>query len=140
MATNISSIQIRASLQKVWDTITQPEQVKLWQYGSDLVTTWHPGSTIRFCTEWEGTIFEQWGIILTFEPQQALSYTLFAPRPGMEDKPENYFIMKYLLEQENDLVTLQIVQEDNREGAIQEKPQGEENIMLQLLRQLAEAL
>jgi hypothetical protein len=31
MATNISTIAINASLQKVWDTVTKPEWVKLRQ-------------------------------------------------------------------------------------------------------------
>jgi uncharacterized protein YndB with AHSA1/START domain len=38
MATNISTITINATKQKVWDTLTRPELVKLWQYGSDLQT------------------------------------------------------------------------------------------------------
>jgi uncharacterized protein YndB with AHSA1/START domain len=44
MPTNISTIKINASMQKVWDTITKPELIKLWQYGSDLLTTWETQS------------------------------------------------------------------------------------------------
>ncbi len=39
MATNISTITINASVKRVWDTITNPKSVKLWQYGSKLQTT-----------------------------------------------------------------------------------------------------
>ncbi|WP_353483616.1 hypothetical protein [Haliscomenobacter sp.] len=53
MATNISTITINASLQKVWDTVTRPEWVKLWHYGSNLITTWEIGSDIKFSTAWE---------------------------------------------------------------------------------------
>ena len=56
MATNISTIKINASNQRVWDIVTKPEFVKLWQYGSDLLTTWAIGSDIKFRTEWEHTI------------------------------------------------------------------------------------
>ena len=138
MATNISTIEIKASIQKVWDTITKPELVKLWQFGSDLLTNWEVGSDIKFRTEWEGKVFEQWGKILEIKPGEFLKYSLFAPRPDLEDKPENYFIMNYVLTNENGQTKLEIIQEDNRPNAVQEKPQGEENPVLKSLKELAE--
>lgn len=138
MATNISVIHINASKEKVWHTITNPAMVKLWQYGSDLITTWQVGSSIRFSTEWQGKLFEQWGQVLELVPNQLVKYSLFAPRPDLEDKPENYFIMHYVLTGENGITTLTIIQEDNRPNAAQEAPQGEENPVLQLLKQIAE--
>jgi uncharacterized protein YndB with AHSA1/START domain len=39
MATSISTIKINASMDRVWETITKAELVKLWQYGSDLITS-----------------------------------------------------------------------------------------------------
>ena len=86
----------------MWGTLTKPEFVKLWQYGSDLVTNWEVGSDIKFRTEWEGKIFEQWGQVLEVRPLELLKYSLFAPRPGLEDKPENYLVMSYVLTTEND--------------------------------------
>lgn len=138
MATNISTIHIKASPEKVWDTITKPELVKLWQYGSDLITDGKAGDDIRFKTAWEDKIFEQWGTLLEIKPNELLRYSLFAPRPGLEDKPENYFEMNYVLTSENDQTKLVILQIDNRPGAVQEEPQGEENPVLQLLKEIAE--
>lgn len=57
----------------------------------------------------------------------------------MEDKPENYFTMNYRLSSENGHTKLEIVQEDQRPNAVQEAPQGEENPVLQLLKEIAEA-
>lgn len=139
MATNISTITLNATTNKVWDALTNPELVKLWQYGSDLITNWEVGSAIKFRTEWEGKIFEQWGQVLEVRPAEFLKYSLFAPQPGLEDKPENYFIMSYVLTTENGLTNLKIIQEDNRPNSKQEDPQGEENPMLQLLKKIAEA-
>ena len=138
MATNISTIRINASIQKVWDTITKPEKIKLWQFGSDLITTWEVGTKIEFITEWEGTIFKQWGMVLEIESNNLLKYNLFAPRPDLEDKPENYFIMSYVLTSENGQTKLEIIQEDNRPNAVQEEPQGEENPILKSLKDIAE--
>ena len=138
MAINSSTIKINAPIQKVWDIITKPEFVKLWQYGSDLLTTWESGSDIRFRTEWEDKVFEQWGKVLEFRPNEIVKYSLFAPRPDLEDKAENYFIMSYVLTDDNGHTILEIIQEDNRPNAIQEEPQGEENQVLRSLKQLAE--
>jgi len=139
MATNISVITVDATKEKVWDALTKPELVKHWQYGSKLITSWEVGSDIKFRTEWEGKIFEQWGQVLEFTPVELLKYSLFAPRPGLEDKPENYFIMSYVLTTENGQTKLQIIQEDTRPGAIQEEPQGAENPILQSLKKVTES-
>jgi uncharacterized protein YndB with AHSA1/START domain len=138
MPKNISRISIKASQQKVWETLTQPELVKKWQFGSELITDWQVGSSIRFKTEWEGKVFEQWGKVLEFKPYELIKYSLFAPRPGLEDKPENYFVMNYLLRFENGFTQLEIIQEDDRPNAVQEDPQGEENPILKALKQVAE--
>lgn len=138
MATNISIIKINAPIQKVWKTVTEPEMVKLWQFGSDLKTTWKVGTEIKFITEWEGQIFEQWGKILEVRENELLKYSLFAPRPDLEDKPENYFVMSYVLTEENGNTKLEIIQEDNRPNAIQEEQQGVENPILKSLKDLAE--
>jgi uncharacterized protein YndB with AHSA1/START domain len=138
MATNISKIHLAAPIDKVWNALVQPELVKKWQYGSDLITDWKIGSAIRFRNEWDGQVFEQWGNVLEFVPNQKIKYSLFFPRPELEDKPENYFIMSYILAEENGKIKLEIQQEDNRPGAVQEEPQGEENPILQSLKSLVE--
>ncbi len=139
MATNISTITINASPQQVWDTLTKPELVKLWQFGSELHTNWQTGSDIRFITRWEDKVFEQWGKVLTVTPCELIKYSLFAARPGLEDRPENYFIMNYVLTPGAGHTTLEIIQDDNRPGAVQEAPQGEENPVLQELKRIAES-
>lgn len=138
MATNISTITINATTEKVWDILTNPEMVKRWQYGSELQTTWEPGTSIKFKTAWEDKIFEQWGQVLEIRPNELIKYSLFAPRTDLEDKPENYFIMKYVLTDNNGHTKLEIIQEDNRPDAVQEEAQGEENPTLKSLKNLAE--
>jgi hypothetical protein len=84
-------------------------------------------------------VFEQWGKVLEVVPYQIIRYSLFAPRPDLEDKPENYFIMSYVLKEEAGHIKLDIIQEDNRPGAIQEEPQGETNPVLKALKLLIES-
>ena len=138
MAINISRLKINASLDKVWGHLTKPEKIKLWQFGSDVITTWEIGSSIEFITEWEGQIFKQWGKVLEIKHHELIKYNLFAPRPDLEDMQENYFVMSYILTADNGYTNLEIRQEDNRPNAIQEDPQGEENRILQSLKNLIE--
>src|SRR4030095_5962256 len=140
MPTNISTIHAHSTIQKVWDALTQPEQVKKWQYGSDVITDWKPGSEVRFRTEWDGKVFEQWGKILEVIPGKLIRYSLFAPNPGLDDLPENYFIMSYVLSPESEgVVKLEIIQEDNRPIPRQdEENSDEENPVLLALKNLVE--
>jgi uncharacterized protein YndB with AHSA1/START domain len=140
MPQNRSTLLINATAQTVWQVLTQPEHVKKWQFGSDLITDWRIGSSIRFSTDWQGTIFEQWGEVIAFQANQHLAYSLFAPRPDLEDLPENYFKMTYTLSTENQQTRLEILQDDHRPNAKQEAPQGEENPILKGLKDLAESL
>jgi len=138
MATNISRVTINSKPEKVWEILTKSEFVKLWQYGSDLKTNWEVGSSIEFVTEWEGKILKQWGTVLEFTPTEKLRYSLFAPRPDLEDKPEHYFEMIYTLKEENGHTKLEVIQEDNRPNAVQEEIQGEENPVMKMLKETAE--
>ncbi|MDE3252405.1 MAG: SRPBCC domain-containing protein, partial [Bacteroidota bacterium] len=114
------------------------EKVKLWQFGSDLLTSWEVGTDITFVTKWGDQVFKQWGKVLAIQPNEYISYSLFAPRPDLEDRPENYFIMNYVLTRKSGQTLLEIIQDDNRPNAVQEEPQGEENPVLQALKNLIE--
>ena len=138
MITSKSTILINATKQKVWDALTKPELVKKWQYGSDLLTDWKVGREIRFRVEWENKVFEQWGKILEVIPNELIKYSLFFPRPDLEDKEENYFIMSYIISESGNVIKLEIVKEDNRLGAVKEKESDEENPVLIALKEIIE--
>ena len=114
MATHTSAITIEASTQKVFDALTNPELVKLWQYGRVLATDWTTGSEIRFSAESEGKVFEQWGTVLEVRSNELIKYNLFTPAPGLEDKIENYCVTSYVLTNDNGNTRIEIIQEDNR--------------------------
>ncbi|MBZ4043789.1 SRPBCC domain-containing protein [Flavobacterium hibisci] len=133
-----STILIDTEKEKVWNALTKPELVKQWQYGSDLITDWKVGSEIRFRNVWENNIFEQWGKIIEVVPNKLIKYSLFFPRPNLEDKKENYFIMSYIISDFEHKIKLEIIKEDNRPDAVVEKESPEENPILQKLKEIAE--
>jgi uncharacterized protein YndB with AHSA1/START domain len=139
MAKNISKVIINASSNRVWNALVKPELVKQWQYGGNLLTDWKVGNEIRFKSEWEDNVYEQWGQVLEFSPYTLIKYSLFAPRPGLEEKPENYFIMSYILNDKGDSTELIIEQDDNRpKTSNQESYEEDDNSILLGLKKLVE--
>lgn len=114
MATSVSEIVIAATPDQVWPWLIEPDRVNQWQYGSQLITDWTAGSPIRFRNEWEGNVFEQWGTVLEVDAPHTIRYTLFFPRPGLEELPENTFIMTYRLVEQHGSTLMQVEQEDPR--------------------------
>lgn len=136
MATYIAGITTSAPAQKVFDALTKPELVSLWQFGRVLSTTWEPGSAIRFSTGPAGERLEQWGTVLEVRANELVKYDLFTPRPGLEDKIEHYCVTSYVLTNANGQTRIEIIQEDNRPAGF--IPQSLERILVSL-REVAEA-
>src|SRR4051812_19040167 len=114
MKTTDSVVEILAPADKVWRALTVPALVKQWQYGSDLLTTWEIGSPIVFRNEWNGQVFEQKGTVLEFTPGRRVKYSLFFPRPDLQDVAENHFFMTYELTEVRGVTSLLFRQEDPR--------------------------
>jgi uncharacterized protein YndB with AHSA1/START domain len=137
--TTDSIVDILAPARKVWQALTVPDLVKQWQYGSDLLTTWEPGTPIVFRNEWNGQVFEQKGTVLEFTPHSHLRYSLFFPRPGLQDVPEQHFFMTYQLSESAEGTSLLFRQEDPRPVSPDEESGGEEGPdVLSLLKELVE--
>ena len=119
--------------------LTSPGLVKQWQYGSDLSTTWEVGSPIVFRNEWNGQVFEQKGYVLEFVPESRLKYSLFFPRPDLQDIPEHHFFMTYELTESEAVTSLLVRQEDPRPSARDESAGGDAGPdVLSVLKELVE--
>jgi uncharacterized protein YndB with AHSA1/START domain len=138
MRVSTSSVQIKAPRKIVWAAVTLPEHVRQWQYGSDLTTDWIVGHPIRFSARWQDQTLEQWGTVVEYDAPKRLCYSLFAPRPGLEDLPENYFTMTYALVEVDGVTTLTFTQEDPRADGDDES--DDDNPVLAALRDVAESL
>src|SRR4051794_3724359 len=96
------SATIDAPVSKVWDALTKPEIIKQYFFNTNTVTDWKVGGPIKWNGEWEGKSYEDKGTVLAFEPQKKVSYTYWSSMSGMEDKPENYVTVTYLVSEEGD--------------------------------------
>ena len=63
MADHVATAQteIDASPDKVWDALTDPDQIKQYMFGSQVETDWRPGSPIVWKGEYEGKQYEDKG-------------------------------------------------------------------------------
>jgi len=139
MKTSESTVTILAPATKVWRALTSPGLVKQWQYGSDLLTTWEVGTSIVFRNEWNGRVFEQKGTVLEFSPESRLKYSLFFPRPDLQDIPEHHFFMTYELTESDGTTFLLVRQEDPRPSPPTESSGGDDGPdVLSCLKELIE--
>lgn len=112
MAQHKADLIIQASPQQVFTALTQPDLVQRWQYNKQLMTDWTPGSGIRFRAWFNNTLLEQWGTVLEYCPGECIKYTLFTPKPGLQDVPENYHTTTYTLHAEGKGTRVELIQED----------------------------
>ena len=139
MKTSESTVVIRAPAKKVWPALTRPDLVKQWQYGSDLLTTWEVGTPVVFRNEWNGNVFEQWGTVLEFAPESRVKYSLFVPRPDLQDIPEHRFFMTYELAESDGVTSLLVRQDDPRPSLPDESSIANDGPdVLSLLKELVE--
>ena len=92
------SITIDASAEKVWDVMTNPEKIKIYLFGTETLTDWQVGSPIIFQGEYNGTQYKDKGNVLEKTDNQLLKYNYWSGFSGLEDKPENYFIVTYIID------------------------------------------
>ncbi|MDJ1468070.1 SRPBCC domain-containing protein [Cytophagaceae bacterium DM2B3-1] len=109
-----NSICIDAPVAKVWNLLTNPEQTKKYMHGCEAISDWKVGSSLI----WKGVFNGQelvavTGHIVEIKPENVLSYTTFDPNnTKLEDKPENYLTVSYILHSEEDKTNLVVTQGD----------------------------
>lgn len=141
MSTNLiaqASTTIQAPASRVWEALTNPELIKQYFFGTNVVTDWKIGSPIYYRGEWQGKSYEDKGTIMEFEPNRRLVSTHWSPLAGVPDIPENYHTVSYLLEEHDGSTIVTLLQDHN--ASEEEKQHSEQNwnMMLDGLKKLVE--
>src|ERR1700694_3323703 len=92
-----ASVVVDAPRQRVWEALTDPELVRQYCMGARIATDWQVGHPITFTGMWKDKPFEDKGEILTFEPQEEMSYSHSSPLSGTDDVPDNYHVVRITL-------------------------------------------
>ena len=103
---------ISASKEAVWDTITNPDKIEQFMFGSRCESDWKPGSKANFFMVEEdckqNTVVK--GEVIRSEPLKLLEHTLFPANSDIEDTLENYIVILYELAEEDGATELTITQ------------------------------
>lgn len=129
---------INASVDIVWDALTNAETIKKYMFGTTVTSEWKPGSNITWKGEWNGKAYEDKGEILQIKPKSLLQYTHFSPLAGEPDAPENYHTVTIKLAPENGSTSLQLSQDNNKNEDSRKHSENNWTMMLSELKKLLE--
>ena len=130
--------EIDAPEEKVWDALTDPDQIKEYMFGSSVSTDWRPGSPIVWKGEYEGKAYEDKGQVLEVVPERRLRMTHFSPLGGEDDVPENYHTLVYELEEREGKTYLSLSQDNNATEDAAAESRANWETMLEGLKQVVE--
>ena len=129
---------IDAPPKRVWAALTDPDQIKEYMFGSQVVTDWKQGSAIVWKGEYEGKSYEDKGEIVEIEPKRRLKVTHFSPLSGEADVPENYHMLLYELEERDGTTHLSLSQDNNASEEAAEHSRANWEKMLAGLKEVVE--
>jgi len=130
---------IDAPANRVWEALTDPDEIAKYMFGSRVDTDWQPGSAITWKGEYEGKAFEDKGEILEVVPDRRLKMTHYSPLSGEEDVPENYHTLTYVLDGHDDHTHVLLSQDNNSSADAAEHSQANWEKMLAGLKATVEA-
>lgn len=133
-----TTVHINAPASKVWEALTTPAIIKLYFFGTDVITYWKVDSSLVFKGVWEGKPYEDKGTIIAIEPNKYLRYNYLSSMGSLPDHPENYVNITYDLNEDHGVTALTITQDHILTDEV--KKQSEENwtAILKSLKELIE--
>lgn len=105
-------VQIDASPDTVWRTLTNPKLVKQWHLGADTETDWQVGSRLVRTGVVNKKNYEAKGVVVANERPKRLVHTQWNTESGLPDRPQNYRTIRYELAEVGDGTELTIIEEN----------------------------
>ncbi len=99
------SIDVNASIEKVWEALTKPAIIKKYLFDTNTETDWKVGSNIVFSGEYQGHTYRDKGVITENIFHKKISYSYWSGFSGLQDLPENYSTVSYTLQKTSDSLT-----------------------------------
>ncbi len=109
----MASVTVNVPKAKVWNALVNPEAIKQYMFGTNVVSDWREGSPIIWKGEWQGKSYEDKGVILQLKPERTLQYSHFSPLSGRPDKPENYHTVTIEVSGEGNQTRVSLAQDNN---------------------------
>ena len=136
-----AQVEVAADAQRVWEALTDPDQVAQYMMGTRVETDWQVGSPITWSGEMDGKPYQDKGEVLESDPPHRLSVTHYSPLMGQEDRPENYHTVTYTLEGDGDSgpTTVALEQDGNASPEQAEQFSANWQSMLEALKTTVES-
>lgn len=133
------SITINTPIAKVWEALVNPDMIKQYMFGTNVVTDWKEGSPIIWKGEWQGKAYQDKGTILKIDQERVLQYSHFSPLSGQPDVPENYHTVTIELSGQGRQTNVSLAQDNNATEQDREHSEKNWQLMLEGLKKLLES-
>jgi len=133
-----ASVTVDAAPAKVWNALVDPETIREYMMGANVVSEWEEGNSIVWEGEYEGKAYKDKGTILRKDPERLLQYTHFSPLSGQEDRPENYHTVTIQLSPEGSQTTVALTQDNNDTDEARSHSEQNWKAMLDGLKKIVE--
>ena len=135
-----ASMTFNSPNSKVWNALVNPDAIKQYMFGTNVISDWREGSPIIWKGEWQGKPYEDKGVVLQLRPGRTIQYSHFSPLSGLADQPENYHNVTIELSAEGNQTRVSLAQDNNLTE--QERDHSEKNweMMLAALKKFLEEL
>jgi uncharacterized protein YndB with AHSA1/START domain len=134
-----ASITINASTTQVWEALVNPDMIKQYMFGTNVVTDWKVGSPIFWKGEWQGKAYEDRGKIIKIDRESILQYSHFSPLSGQLDTAENYHTVTIELSGAGQKTDVLLSQDHNATEQDREHSEKNWQMMLESLKKLLES-
>jgi uncharacterized protein YndB with AHSA1/START domain len=133
-----ASTHINAPSKLVWNALVNPEAIKHYMFGANVVSEWREGGPIVWKGEWQGKSYEDKGVILQFKPETTIQYSHFSPLSGLPDKPDNYHTVTIELAANGQQTGVSLAQDNNPTEEARAHSEKNWGMMLTALKQFLE--
>lgn len=133
-----AEVIINAPAMDVWKAITTPETIRQYLMGTNVKTDWKAGSPISYEGEYNGKAYHDKGTIQKIEPGKIFQSTYWSSMGGKEDKPENYNVVTYTLDEQGDKTHVTLTQDNVKDEAEKEHTTGNWTMVLGKLKEIVE--
>jgi|SRR6187549_3397109 uncharacterized protein YndB with AHSA1/START domain len=133
-----AAVNVDAPSATVWDALVNPEAIKQYMFGANVVSDWHEGSSITWKGQWEGKPYEDNGTIRKIKPERLLQYTHFSPLSGLPDRRENHHTVTITLSDQGKRTHISLEQDNNPTEQARAHSEKNWGMMLTGLKQFVE--
>ncbi len=107
-------IKFNATMEQVWNLLTNPEMTKKYMFGCEVISDWSVGDKILWNVKTDDgspkVIVK--GNITDIDPGKSVRFSMIDPNMGIADVIENYVYTTYDLMEESNGTTLVLTQGD----------------------------